>query len=131
MNGQATDDGGAMVCVDDFEREAYKILPRNALDYYRSGADEEQTLGVNKEALRRLRIRPRMLRDVSRREMTTTALGSRVSVPFGVAPTAMQRMAHPDGELANVRGQSLKSGNPARERLLRQLDKTQSPRRYD
>lgn len=45
-----------------------------------------------------------MLRDVTRRSMATAALGEPVSVPFGVSPTAMQRMAHPDGELANVKG---------------------------
>ena len=42
-----------LVCVDDFEREARSILPRNALDYYRSGADEELTLQLNKDALKR------------------------------------------------------------------------------
>ncbi|XP_034231733.1 hydroxyacid oxidase 1 isoform X2 [Thrips palmi] len=44
-----------------------------------------------------------MLRDVTHRSTATAALGEAVSVPFGVSPTAMQRMAHPDGELANVR----------------------------
>ena len=46
-----------------------------------------------------------MLRDVSHRDMATSALGSPVAMPFGVSPTAMQRMAHPDGELANARGE--------------------------
>ncbi|KAE8746567.1 hypothetical protein FOCC_FOCC006681, partial [Frankliniella occidentalis] len=83
-----------LVCVDDFAREAHSILPRNALEYYRSGADGEVTL---------LRIRPRMLRDVTHRSTETTALGARLAVPIGVSPTAMQRMAHPDGEIANVK----------------------------
>lgn len=99
-----------LICVDDFEREARAALPRNALDYYRSGADEEFTLGLNKEALRKLRIRPRMLRDVTTRSLRSSALGSPVSVPFGVSPTAMQRMAHPDGELANVKAVSKVGG---------------------
>ncbi|KAK3929032.1 Hydroxyacid oxidase 1 [Frankliniella fusca] len=99
-----------LVCVDDFAREAHSILPRNALDYYRSGADGEVTLSLNKEALRRLRIRPRMLRDVEHRSTETSALGARVAVPFGVSPTAMQRMAHPDGEVANVRAVSKLGG---------------------
>jgi len=42
-----------MVCVDDFERYACKILPKHALDYYRSGADEEITLTDNILAFRR------------------------------------------------------------------------------
>nr|XP_045625389.1 hydroxyacid oxidase 1-like isoform X2 [Procambarus clarkii] len=92
-----------LVCVSDYETEAYRILPQNALDYYRSGAMEEITLRENKEAFNRWYIRPRLLRDVSCRNLATTILGHKVSVPYGIAPTAMQRMAHPDGEIANAR----------------------------
>lgn len=46
-----------------------------------------------------------MLRDVSQRTLTTTVLGKPVAFPVGVSPTAMQRLAHPDGECANVRGE--------------------------
>jgi isopentenyl diphosphate isomerase/L-lactate dehydrogenase-like FMN-dependent dehydrogenase len=53
----------------------------------------------------RLRIRPRFMRDVSHRDQSTTVLGTEVMMPVGVAPTAMQRMAHPDGECANARGE--------------------------
>lgn len=42
---------------------------------------------------------------MSKRSMQTTVLGHTVNVPFGVAPTAMQRMATPDGESANARGE--------------------------
>lgn len=45
------------------------------------------------------------MRDVSKRDISTTVLGHKVSMPLGVAPTAMQRMAHPDGECANARGE--------------------------
>ncbi|KAJ9591427.1 hypothetical protein L9F63_002033, partial [Diploptera punctata] len=91
------------VCVSDYERHAFNLLPKNALDYYRSGAGEEFTLSLNRDAFRRLRIRPRCMRDVSRRNLSSTVLGCNVSMPVGVAPTAMQRMAHPDGECANAR----------------------------
>ncbi|XP_070000343.1 uncharacterized protein Hao isoform X2 [Penaeus vannamei] len=93
----------SLVCVQDYEEQATKILPRNALDYYRSGATREITLQENKDAIKRWYIRPRFLRDVSKRSMQTTVLGHTVNVPFGVAPTAMQRMATPDGESANAR----------------------------
>ncbi|KAG0727650.1 Hydroxyacid oxidase 1 [Chionoecetes opilio] len=92
-----------LVGVQDYEREAHRRLPRSALDYYQSGALDEVTLRENKEAMERWYIRPRFLRDVSQRTMATTLLGHRVAVPFGVAPTAMQRMAHPDGEVATAR----------------------------
>lgn len=52
----------------------------------------------------RLRIRPKCLVGVGEWDLKTTVLGSEVSMPVGISPTAMQRMAHPDGELANARG---------------------------
>lgn len=92
-----------LVCVSDFEKEAQRILPRNALDYYQSGATQELTLQENKKAMHRWYIRPRFLRDVSQQSLTTTILGHHVNVPFGVAPTAMQRMATPEGEVATAK----------------------------
>jgi len=53
----------------------------------------------------RYKILPRFLRDVSKRDISTTVLGQKVSMPLGIAPTGMQRMAHPDGECANVKGE--------------------------
>ncbi|XP_019872931.1 2-Hydroxyacid oxidase 1 [Aethina tumida] len=92
-----------LVCVQDYENQACSILPKNALDYYRSGAGQQETLLDNRRAFTRYKIRPRCLRDVSKRDISTTVLGEKVSMPIGIAPTAMQRMAHPDGECANVR----------------------------
>ncbi|XP_039295577.1 hydroxyacid oxidase 1 isoform X2 [Nilaparvata lugens] len=92
-----------LCCIDDFEEHAKKVLPKNALDYYRSGAASQLTLQLNIEAFQRLRIRPRVMRDVSNRSLSTSVLGHQVSLPVGVAPTAMQRMAHAQGELANAR----------------------------
>ncbi|XP_017768714.1 PREDICTED: peroxisomal (S)-2-hydroxy-acid oxidase [Nicrophorus vespilloides] len=91
------------VCVKDFENHAYNVLPKNALDYYKSGAGLETTLNNNEKAFSRLRIRPRCLRNVSKRDLSTTILGSKISMPLGIAPTAMQKMAHPEGEMANAR----------------------------
>ena len=52
----------------------------------------------------RYRLRPRMLRDVSNIDMKTTIMGDEIDFPIGVAPTALQRMAHDEGELATARG---------------------------
>lgn len=92
-----------MIVLDDFENFAFKDLDRNALDYYRSGADQERTLKDNIDAFARWRFRPRFLRDVSVRDLSTTVLGHRISFPVAVAPTAMQKLAHPDGELATAK----------------------------
>ena len=89
--------------VREFEAYAKATLPKNAFDYYASGANDMITLRENRAAFERLRLRPRILRDVSRVDTKTTVLGQPVAFPICLAPTAMQRMAHPDGELATAR----------------------------
>lgn len=42
-----------LVCVKDFEERAFKILPKNALDYYKSGAGKEESLRNNRKAFTR------------------------------------------------------------------------------
>ncbi|KAL0281309.1 UNVERIFIED_CONTAM: hypothetical protein PYX00_002336 [Menopon gallinae] len=92
-----------LVSVSDYENNARRILPKFALDYYTSGAGDELSLALNKSAFSNFRIRPRFLRDVSHRDMSTTVLGCKVTMPLGIAPTAMQKLAHPEGEMANAR----------------------------
>lgn len=53
-----------------------------------------------------IRIRPRVLIDVSNRETKCNLFGIDMDSPIAIAPTAMQRMAHPEGELATARGKS-------------------------
>ncbi|NWU74255.1 HAOX1 oxidase, partial [Onychorhynchus coronatus] len=94
---------GKPVCIGDFEEYARTFLPKSVYDYYRSGADEQETLADNVAAFSRWKLYPRVLRDVSAMDVSTWVLGHRVSVPVCVAATAMQRMAHPDGETATAR----------------------------
>jgi len=54
----------------------------------------------------RLRIRPRVLRGISQVDLSTTILGERITLPVGIAPTATQKLAHPDGERATARGEN-------------------------
>ncbi len=92
-----------MVAVGDYERAAPESLERLAHDYYRSGSGDERTLAANREAWARWIVHYRVLVDVAKRDLSTTILGSRWSMPTMVAPAALQRMAHPDGELATAR----------------------------
>ncbi|GMY38294.1 peroxisomal (S)-2-hydroxy-acid oxidase [Fagus crenata] len=69
-------------------------------DYYASGAEDQWTLKENRNAFSRISFRPRILIDVSKIDMTTTVLGFKLSVPIMIAPTAMQKMAHPEARLA-------------------------------
>ncbi len=72
-------------------------------DYYAGGAEDERTLAANVEAFSRLVFRPRVLVGADRVDTTTELLGSRLPFPIGLAPTAFNRLAHPDGELAAAR----------------------------
>ena len=91
------------VNIAEYERYAKDTLPKNAHDYYASGSNDMITLRENREAFSRLRIIPRILVDVTKIDTSTTILGERVASPICIAPTAMQRMAHIDGELATAR----------------------------
>ena len=86
------------VCVADFERLAEERLEPGAFGYYAGGAGDELALSGNVDAWRALRLRPRVLVDVADVSAATTVLGTPVSMPLLVAPTAIQRLAHPDGE---------------------------------
>lgn len=94
----------SLISLDDYEKRAHELLPKNALDYYRSGAGDEQTLGRNRSDFQNFRIRPRFLRDVSVRDASVNIFGSKLSFPCGISPTAMQRMADQHGEIANAKG---------------------------
>lgn len=104
-----------MLCVADYEREAHKTMAKMGLDYYRSGADDEITLHANKDIFKEFRIMARFLRDVSRVQLNDFKLdlsGSdhannhQLTCPLGVSPTAMHKLAHPDGELATAKAVS-------------------------
>ncbi|KAF4556974.1 FMN-dependent dehydrogenase-like protein 9 [Elsinoe fawcettii] len=89
--------------ITELEALAAERMDKQTRDYYNEGADSGSTLRENMSAYSKYRIRPRVLRDVSRISTSCPVLGQTNSVPLGVAPTAMQRLAHEDGELATAR----------------------------
>ena len=91
------------VCVADYERLAEERLEPGAFGYYAGGAGDELALSGNVDAWRRLRLRPRVLVDVSKVSTATAVLGTPISMPLLVAPTAIQKLAHPDGETGMAR----------------------------
>jgi (S)-2-hydroxy-acid oxidase len=95
-----------IVNVCEYEEAAKRKLPKMVFDYYASGAEDEWSLKENRHAFERIRFRPRILIDVTSVDLSTTVLGFKISMPIMVAPTAMQRMAHPEGELATARAAS-------------------------
>ena len=89
--------------VGDYERVAAERLAPGPLAYFTGGADDERTLADCRSAFARRRIVPRVMRDVSSVEHSVDVLGRRWSWPLFLCPTALNRMAHPDGELAVAR----------------------------
>ena len=91
-----------VVNLHDFESLARERMAPAEFDYYAGGAWDEVALEDSVAAFRRRRLRPRVLVDVSRIETATTVLGEPVALPFGVAPTAMQGLAHEHGDVATA-----------------------------
>ncbi len=86
----------------ELEASAEAHLSTMAFDYYRSGADDEMTLFENRAAFQRIALHYRVLAGVGPRRLETNLLGHKLSMPVIVAPTAFQRLAHADGELATA-----------------------------
>jgi isopentenyl diphosphate isomerase/L-lactate dehydrogenase-like FMN-dependent dehydrogenase len=95
---------GDLLNVWEYERAAEERLEPGAFGYFAGGANDEWTLRENVAAFTRWVLRPRVLVDVSETTPRTTVLATEISLPVLVAPTAFQRMAHPDGETATARG---------------------------
>lgn len=92
--------------VMEFEAIAKENLPKMVYDYFASGAEDQWTLQENRNAFSRILFRPRILIDVSNIDLTTTVLGFKISMPIMLAPSAMHKMAHYEGEYATARAAS-------------------------
>ena len=92
------------ITLADFESLARERVEPGAWDYYAGGAGDERTLRDNREAWDSLRLRPRVLVDVTERDLSTSAFGRALPHPILLAPTAAHQLAHPDAERATARG---------------------------
>jgi 4-hydroxymandelate oxidase len=92
------------ITLADFEPLAHDRTDPGAWDYQAGGAGDEISLGENRAAWDRIRLRPRVLVDVSRRDLGTEAFGQRLEHPIVVAPTANHSLSHTDAERATARG---------------------------
>ncbi len=97
-------DTPAPLTVAEYEAAAASRIERTAWDYYAGGAGDERTLAANRLAWDAIGFRPRVLVDVSRRDLSTSAFGTALPHPLIVAPTAAHRFAHPDAERATAQG---------------------------
>jgi 4-hydroxymandelate oxidase len=87
----------------DFEEIAKERLPKEEYDYIAGGATDEISVDRNRRAYASWAFRPRVLRDVSKLDLSTTVLGTKVNLPVLIAPCGGHKRAHPEGELATYR----------------------------
>jgi len=92
--------------LDEFEDVARDTLPAMTYDFIAGGAEDERTVAANRAAFARRGLRNRVLVDVATRDLRTTLLGLELPHPILLAPTALHRVVHPEGEVATARGAS-------------------------
>src|SRR5258708_7604664 len=90
--------------VFEYELLAKERMNPVSWDFYAGGSDDEVTLRANQADFTRIRLRPRMLVDVTQCDTSTSVLGLPVRMPILVAPTSMHCLAHPEGECATALG---------------------------
>ena len=92
------------VCLQDFEEAARKKLAPSTWDFMAGGAADEITIRWNREGYDRLRLRPRVLVNVSSVDTRIKLLGLDLPHPILLAPVAYQKLLHKDGERAAAKG---------------------------
>ncbi len=90
--------------LEELEHEARRAIGEMAYAYYSGGADDERLLQGNVDAWSHWQLHPHVLAGISEVSTATTLLGSPVTSPVAIAPTAIQGLAHAEGEVATARG---------------------------
>ena len=91
------------VNIFEFQELAEQGLPKAEADFIAGGATDEITLRRTRAAFDSIMLRPRMLVDISQRDLSTKVLGQRIEFPVMLDPAGDHGRAHPDGELATAR----------------------------
>ena len=102
LQGLAGKQSPLPLCYEDLEARARDVVEPGPFWYVAGGAGED-TLRANREAFRRYRIVPRMLRDVSVRDLSIRLLNTDLKAPLLLAPIGVQGVIHPDAEIAVAR----------------------------
>lgn len=88
-----------ILCLDDFEKQARRYLPKSVFAFVQSGVEDEVTLRDNREAFNDYHIVPRVLVGVDKRSQQTSLFGRIYNHPFGVAPMGMESLVGYMGDL--------------------------------
>ena len=89
--------------IADLRTLAQRRVPHFAFEYVEGGAEDEATLRTNREAFARWRLVPRTLVDTTARSVQTSLFGRPMDAPLVIAPTGLNGMLDPDGDIALAR----------------------------
>jgi len=103
LSGLAGEKPPFPIAIEALEAQARQVLRPEAAAYLFGGAGGEETVQANREAFRRWRLVPRMLRGVGTRDLSVELLGRQLPAPVLLAPIGVQGILHPEGELAVAR----------------------------
>src|ERR1700742_504623 len=92
-----------VTCIEDLRQLHKRNVPKAFFDYADRGSYSEQTLRANHDDLQQIRLRQRILVDVSKRNLSTTILGEPSTMPLILAPVGLLGMQHGDGEILACR----------------------------
>jgi len=92
-----------ITCIEDLQQLAKRRVPRAFYDYAASGSYSEETLRANRADLEHIRLRQRVMVDVSQRHLDTSIIGQKISAPIALAPVGLLGMQHGDGEILAAR----------------------------
>ena len=90
-------------CIEDLRQQARRNVPKMFFDYAEAGSYSQETLRANRADFERIKLRQRVLVDVSGRDTSTTILGDKVPLPFALGPIGLGGMMHGDGEILACR----------------------------
>ena len=91
------------MCIEDLRRIAKRNVPRVFFEYMEAGSYSEHTRDANIDDMRAIKLRQRVLVDMSKRKLSTTVLGEELSMPLALAPTGLAGMQYADGEILACR----------------------------
>ena len=91
-----------ITCIEDLRTLARRKVPKAFFEYADSGSYNEETLRANRADLEAIKLRQRVMVDVSERSLATTIVGQKVSAPFALAPIGLCGMQHGDGEILSA-----------------------------
>ncbi|HET7383463.1 MAG TPA: alpha-hydroxy acid oxidase [Pseudolabrys sp.] len=91
-----------VTCIEDLRALARRKVPRAFFDYADSGSYSEETLRANRADLEHIKLRQRVMVDVSERSLATTIVGQKVMAPFALAPIGLCGLQHGDGEILSA-----------------------------